>query len=145
MKLKLKRWIKGERPKASDLNRLAEALERVANLTVASGSGLDIQESASGTVLSLVAQGQVPRRAIVTQTITTPTSATATHTASRGWGFARLQRWDNSLNKYVSYGDPVKVINPWPSTSATATATVGLVIFVVFSDGVWQLLGENCP
>ena len=82
------------------------------------------------------------RRAIVTQAITPPSSASATHSAAAGWGFAKLQRWDDATSKYVSLGTPVRVINPWPASSTTAT--VGKVLWVEFVDGVWQMPGEIC-
>lgn len=57
MKIKLPRWAKGDRPRAADLNKLAEVLERVANFAVDGGSGLQYQESATGSILSLIPQG----------------------------------------------------------------------------------------
>ena len=133
--------FRGNQPlDAKDMNRIRD--ENIRSRKLRAEFPLMIaSEDESATVISLHSR-PIACRAIVTQAITPPTSATATHSEANGWGYAQRQRYDRDLKKYVNVDDPVQVINPWPAS--TTTATVGKVIWIEYVDDVWQMPGENC-
>lgn len=133
-------FVKGKAILAAWLVAMWEAIQ-ANEIIVDPSSGLQALATPNGKQLTLV-RDPGPCRAIVTTAISAPASATATHTLAAGWGFAQPQRFDLALNKYVDSGPIVRVINPWPNSATTATA--GKVIWIVYANGCWQMIGENC-
>jgi hypothetical protein len=112
--LRLPRWRKGQVIKADDLNRLAEAIERV-HIERGQCSGLEIDETPGGTSLRVkrMTDGYI---GVASGNITARSGSTP------GAGSVTLQEYD-ATNELYSLGVSIPVLN---ASSSTMTSGNGI-------------------
>ncbi|WP_435016708.1 hypothetical protein TA3x_004282 [Tundrisphaera sp. TA3] len=125
----------GEIPKASDLNKMVELLERLCNITVTEGSGLEMSESATGIVLN-VTNPKIPRFAKVTSRIE-PFNA---QDSSLGSGKAKMLR--GSREDELVEEEPNVVVDVY--NDIVGSIEVGVQIKIIWMDGRWVVFNAGC-
>lgn len=142
MKIKLPRWIKGQRPKAAELNQLAEAIERLANLAIDGGTGLQIEETGAGWKLSYIPRPLLGSAVVTGSTI--PAYNATTRTYGKGTATLDLANYSTAGVLTTSTRTPTRTIDIYNGGNEPIPAGRRVEAYEE-RPGRWRVLVNYCP